>query len=38
MVQIQKIEEGSDEVYEFINDKALRRKQEVTVKEEVGEE
>ncbi|KAH6991554.1 hypothetical protein EDB82DRAFT_494162 [Fusarium venenatum] len=37
MVQIQKIEEGSDEVYEFIDDKVLRKKQDVVVKEEVKE-
>ncbi|SCV57508.1 uncharacterized protein FFB14_15179 [Fusarium fujikuroi] len=38
MVQIQKIEEGSDEVYKFIDDKMLRKKQDAVVKEEVEEE
>lgn len=38
MVQIQKIEEGSDEVYEFIDDKVLRKEQDAVVKEEVEEE
>jgi len=35
MVQIPKMEEGSDEVYEFIHDKVLRKKQDAVVKEEV---
>ncbi|CZR49596.1 uncharacterized protein FPRO_15954 [Fusarium proliferatum ET1] len=38
MVQIQKIEEGSDEVYKFIDDKMLRKKQDAVVKEEAEEE
>lgn len=38
MVQIQRIEEGSDEVRDFLDDKALRKRQDAPVKKDEGEE